>query len=129
MRISDWGSDVCSSDLRRHDAGGMDGPMALIIMALDVFHVHGRGDARQLEEVAREAPEARVVLDPPDVAFEVPVIDLVEADQGCEKPDIRLCELVAGDVALGRKARVAHMERLEPPRPGPFLVDMAGGED
>src|SRR3546814_210299 len=113
---------------RRHDAGGIDGPMALIIMALDVFHVHGRGDARQLEEVAREAPEARVVLDPPDVAFEVPVIDLVEADQGCEQPDIRLCELVAGDVALARKLRVEPVERLEHPRHGLVIGGLAGGE-
>src|SRR3546814_10251689 len=87
--ISDWSSDVCSSDL---------------------------------------APEARVVLDPPDVAFEVPVIYLVEADQGCEQPDIRLCELVAGDVALARKLRVEPVERLEHPRHGLVIGGLAGGE-
>src|SRR3546814_2700303 len=28
MRISDWSSDVCSSDLRRHWRGGMEGLLA-----------------------------------------------------------------------------------------------------
>src|SRR3546814_10676923 len=40
MRISDWSSDVCSSDLRLHDMGGKHG-------AQDAFAIARKGDAAQ----------------------------------------------------------------------------------
>jgi hypothetical protein len=53
--------------------------LAAVIVPLDVVHVHGRGDAGLLVEIAQIVPEVRVVDDAPQIAFEVAVIDGVEA--------------------------------------------------
>jgi len=86
----------------RNDPGRIDRPVALVIVALDVHHVHGRRDARKLKDVSREGPYAGEIDEPSKVALEVPVVDLVEAHQGRERPDISLGQLRADQVALPR---------------------------
>src|SRR3546814_8700417 len=64
MRISDWSSDVCSSDLRAHDHRLADkvGPADIEIHALDLLRVIG-GEAREqqhADDADREAERARL---------------------------------------------------------------------
>src|SRR3546814_1976283 len=60
MRISDWSSDVCSSDLSADDVGELSGaPDRLVRACLD----DGTGDA------ARQALFAEIVNDPGKVVF------------------------------------------------------------
>ena len=63
----------------RDDTGGVQLLVAAVVVALDVVHVDGLGDAGDLIEVAEIAPEIGVVDDAPPVALEVP-------DSGFEPP-------------------------------------------
>src|SRR5690349_2893422 len=83
----------------RHDLRRVDGTMAHVIMAFDVIEPHGPGDARKLIEIAREAPQVRVLVDVAQVALEVAVIDGVEADQRREEPYVGLGQPVAQQIA------------------------------
>src|SRR5262249_16490708 len=73
-----------------NDPGRIDGSVAFVIVAFDVLHVHGRRDPGKLEDVPRERPQVGVIDEPPRVALEVSVVDLVEAHQGREQPDVSL---------------------------------------
>ena len=66
---------------KRDDAGRIDVTMALIIMALDMREIHCGCDLRPLVELARIAEDVRVIDDPREIAFEVTVINTVEADE------------------------------------------------
>src|SRR3546814_6024395 len=61
MRISDWSSDVCSSDLRSHPvpqvtiAGGVAKMTKLAQGMLDVHSKRGMADLDALAQLAREA--------------------------------------------------------------------------
>jgi hypothetical protein len=70
----------------RDDTGGVQLLVAAVVVALDVVHVDGLGDAGDLIEVAEIAPEIGAVDDAPPVALEVPDIDRVEAHQRGEQP-------------------------------------------
>src|SRR3546814_20806339 len=62
MRISDWSSDVCSSDLKRetHDAAMVDSAIARAHAYAEAgasgFFVPGLGDLALLERVCRASP-------------------------------------------------------------------------
>src|SRR5438067_9618623 len=60
-----------------------------VIVSFDVIEVHCLGNAGQLIEVQQVTLQIRVVDDAPDVAFEVPVIDRIEADECAKQPPIR----------------------------------------
>src|SRR3546814_17216923 len=69
MRISDWSSDVCSSDLRRrHPAARVAVPASLPVPAGEVMSTQ-EGFGKVLNEIAREkSPLAeRIVTTSPDV--------------------------------------------------------------
>src|SRR3546814_11175985 len=85
MRISDWSSDVCSSDLRDADDLGRVDDTGLDEVFIDV----GRGveaEARVLlvEQLARDdtAVEARVLADLADRSLPRTTDDVDPADQG-----------------------------------------------
>src|SRR5690554_4604962 len=59
----------------------IDGFVTLVIMALDMLHIHSFRDAGELEYLPREAPDIGVIHDPALVAFEVAVIDLVKTHE------------------------------------------------
>ena len=66
---------------QRHDAGWIHVALAAVIVPLDVVHVDGRGDAALLIEIAQVIREIGVVDDAAQIAFEVAVVDRVEADE------------------------------------------------
>src|SRR3546814_18412872 len=63
MRISDWSSDVCSSDLklRRLEEGG--GPVGALDQRLDLARQHGRQPEPKLDRTLQPILE-RLVVDP-----------------------------------------------------------------
>src|SRR6476646_5349446 len=63
-----------------HDPARIDRAVALVIVPLEVFEIHGSGDAGPLVDVARVCRQIRIAGQPADVALEVPDIDRVEAD-------------------------------------------------
>ena len=89
---------------RRHDAAGVDGGVAAVVVVFDVIHVDGLGHPRDLVEVSGVAPEVGIVDDSPEVAFEVTDIDRVETDQGREEPPIGFGQGVADEVAVRPEA-------------------------
>ena len=64
------------------DTSRIDVVMGDVVMLLDVVEVHGVGDAVGLVEVFEVAEEVRVVDDPPEVAFEMAVVDGVRNARG-----------------------------------------------
>jgi hypothetical protein len=67
---------------------------------LDVINAHRRGDAGHLIELAQIVREIWVIDDAAEVAFEVAVIDRVEANKRREQPPVRLGDDRARDIAL-----------------------------
>ena len=61
--------------------GRIDGRVAGIVVPLDLIEVDGLGDARDLVQLAQVVPQIWIVDDAPQIAFEVTVIDSVEADE------------------------------------------------
>jgi hypothetical protein len=55
--------------------------MDFVIVVADVMHVHGLGHTLEIVNVAREAPERRIIHDAADIAFEVAVIHGIEPHQ------------------------------------------------
>ena len=75
------------------NTGRIDVVVGDVVMPLDVVEVHSVGDAVGLIEVFEIAEEVGVVDDPPDVAFEMTVVDSVEAYEGDEQAPIGFDEL------------------------------------
>ena len=75
------------------DTGRIDIVVGDVVVPLDMVEVHGVGDAVGLIEVFEVAEEVGVVDDPPDVAFEMTVVDGVEAYEGDEQAPIGFDEL------------------------------------
>ena len=76
-----------------NDTGWIDVVMGDVVMPLDMVEVHGVGDAVALIEVFEVAEEVGVVDDPSEVAFEMTVVDSVEAYEGDEQAPIGFDEL------------------------------------
>ncbi len=75
------------------DTGWIDVVVGHVVMPLDVVEVHGVGDAVGLIEVFEVAEEVGVVDDPPEVAFEMAMVDGVEAYERDEQAPIGFDEL------------------------------------
>src|SRR3546814_12215298 len=88
MRISDWSSDVCSSDL----PVGVDGLVAGVVMALDMSEVHSLGNPRPLVQLPQPVRQVRIVSNAPQVAFEMAEIHRVKTDDRGEQADISRSE-------------------------------------
>ena len=78
---------------KRNDTGWIDVVVGDVVVPLDVVEVHGVGDAVSLIEVFEIAEEVGVVDDPLKVAFEMTVVDSVEAYEGDEQAPIGFDEL------------------------------------
>src|SRR5690606_22981384 len=113
---------------QRHDAGRIDGAMALVVVALDVVQVHGGGDFRNRHHPGHEVAQGRVVHDPPQVALEVPVVDSVEAHQGGEQPDVGLGHALADQPLRPGQPGLQPVQRVEQ-GPHRILVGALGGRE
>ena len=75
------------------DTGRIDIVVGDVVVPLDVVEVHGVGDPVGLIEVFEIAEEIGVVDNPSEVAFEMAVVDGVEAYEGDEQAPIGFDEL------------------------------------
>jgi len=75
------------------DTGWIDVVVGDVVMPLDVVEVHGIGDPVGLIEVFEVTEEVRVVDDPSKVAFEMAMVDGVEANEGDKQAPIGFDEL------------------------------------
>ena len=76
-----------------NDTGRIDVVMGDVVVPFNMVEVHGVGNAVDLIEIFEVAEEVGVVDDPPDVAFEMTVVDGVEAYEGDEQAPIGFDEL------------------------------------
>jgi len=74
----------------RHDPGGIDRVVGHVIVPFDVIEIHGVGDAVILVEVFQIAEKVGVIGDTSNIAFEVPMVHSIEADEGDEQSPVRL---------------------------------------
>ena len=75
------------------DTGRIDVVVGDVVMPLDVVEVDGVGNAVGLIEVFEIAEEIGVVDNPPEVAFEMAMVDGVEAYEGHKQAPIGFDEL------------------------------------
>ena len=103
----------------RHDPRRIDRLVAHVIVPGDMVEIHRLRHAGHLVELARIAPEVRIVDQPPAVALEVAVIDRVEAEERGREPPVRLGQPVAHQVAAAAPAapRASRASRRPPPPP------------
>ena len=73
---------------KRDDTGWIDVVVGDVVVPLDVVEVDGIGDAVGLIEVFEVTEEVGVVDDPSKVAFEMAMVDGVEAYEGDEQAPI-----------------------------------------
>ena len=73
---------------KRDDTGWIDVVVGDVVVPLDVVEVDGIGDAVGLIEVFEVTEEVGVVDDPSKVAFEMAMVDGVEAYEGNEQAPI-----------------------------------------
>src|SRR5690242_851708 len=78
----------------RNNTRGIDPRVALVVVALDVNKIDSLSDTGDLIDVAGIGPYIFVIDDPSDIAFEVAMIDGVEAHQRCEQANVSLGERV-----------------------------------
>ena len=100
--------------------------MAAVVVALDVIEIHSRGDARDLEEIAKVVREIWIVLDPAQIAFEVAVIDGVEADERREQTPIGFGDASANEITLTGERLLQAIERGEQVAERLFVGFLAG---
>src|SRR6185437_3363426 len=117
-------------DLRaeRDDAGRIDLAVAPIVMRLEHPEIDCLGHAGCPVKGARVIPQCRILVDVAQVAFEMAVMDGIEAHQGREEPPIRLGGAVADEMALPPEARLDPIERAEERRNRLLIGLLARGE-
>src|SRR3546814_15142153 len=103
MRISDWSSDVCSSDLHRQRIG----IAPALFLAIDDTRREGDGPRRQLEQIAVEISRDRRKLVAAAVARGEE--DIVE-NLGRQIAEAKI--IGAGNRCAGRQAAFAGVERV-----------------
>src|SRR5665213_1458501 len=83
-----------------HDTSRVYLPLAAVIVSFDLIDAHRAGNSRHLIKLAKITPHIGIVGDAAQVAFEMAVVDRVEANERREQPPIRLGDLVAHQIAL-----------------------------
>ena len=94
-----------------HDARRVDVVVSQVVVALDVIEVDGLGDTRVLVEVQQIALQIRIIHDALDIAFEVAVIDRIEANERAEQAPVRFHDPMPEKVAASGQAGLKFVER------------------
>ena len=74
--------------------------MAVVIMAHDMHHADGFGNAGPLVQLAAVSPDVGVVDQPFAIAFEMQVIDGIKPGQRGEQPSVGLGYFVAQQITV-----------------------------
>ena len=75
---------------QRHDPGGIDAAVRVVVVRFDVGKVDRPGDARPLIQIADIARQVCKILQTLAVALEVPVVHRVKTDQRGEQAPVGL---------------------------------------
>jgi hypothetical protein len=73
---------------KRHDPSGVNLFVRHVVVTLDVIDADGIGNSRLLIEVEQIALQIRVINNAAKVAFEMAMIDDIEANQCAKEPPI-----------------------------------------
>ena len=79
----------------RHDSGGINFLVGHVVMTLDVIDADRLGDSRVLIEIKQITLEIRIIDDAPKIAFEMPVINRIEANERAKETPIGFDQPVA----------------------------------
>jgi hypothetical protein len=112
----------------RYDPRRIDLRVRHVIVTLDVIDVDRLLDSRILVEVAEIAVEIGIVGDAAQIAFEMPDVDRIEADQRYKEPPIRLDRMRAEEIPPLGKARLEPVEHGEDAIGRVFIRALRGGE-
>src|SRR3546814_16604051 len=101
MRISDWSSDVCSSDLKRSQVVGriaiqprqidLDHPPTMGLDALGLALVYSMGHANLDQKLARFVPRVDIGLVGAEPAFQLHLVQRQIGRASCRE---RVCQYV-----------------------------------
>ena len=80
--------------------GRIDVIVGDVVMLFDVLEVDGLGDSWLLIQIPQVAVQVGIVHDSAKVAFEVPVIDGIEAHESAEQPPVGFDDAIAEKVSL-----------------------------
>ena len=69
------------SGSQRHDSSRVDLSVSDVVVPLNVIKVYRFGDSRLLIKVHQVALEIRVIQNPPDITFEMTVINRIEPNE------------------------------------------------
>jgi len=99
----------------RHNPGRIDVGVHNMVVLLDLYKINGVAEARRLEQIPGIGPQHRHLRQLLSIAFEVAMVDGVEAGQRGEQPDIGLGDAVANEIALIRQSVRQPVESGEQP--------------
>jgi hypothetical protein len=85
-----WGQPVGQVRAFGHDAGGGDVTVHDVVVLLYLDEVGGITETRGLEQVTRVGPQDRHLAEFGSIAFEMAVVNRVEAGQRGEQPHVGL---------------------------------------
>src|SRR5690606_41847486 len=97
--------------------------MAVVVMLLDMLEADRLGNARPLIEFAQITGQVGIILDTPDIALEVTVVDRIKPHQRGEQSPIRLGNALPSQVSPLREQAVEPVQGREQ-RPALLLVDV-----
>ena len=80
---------------KRDDASGINFFVRHIIMTLDVIDADRFGDAGLLIQIEQVTSQVWIIDNPPEVAFEVPVIDNIKSNESAEQSPVGLDDALA----------------------------------
>jgi len=99
-----------------------------VVMTLDMVDADRLGDSRVLIEIEHVALQIRVIDDAPKIAFEMPVINYIEANERAKETPIGFDHPVAKQVSAFRQTLFHFIERIEKFFARNFVSPLAHGE-
>src|SRR5690554_4106721 len=84
----------------RNDAGWVDRGVTAVIVFLNVFHIDRLRHTGPLIQFSQITGQMWIVFDTLDVAFEMPVIHSIKADQGSQQSPVGFRDLLTDQVTL-----------------------------
>lgn len=112
----------------RDDPGRVDIVVRNVIVALDVIEIDRFGDAVDLIQIAQITVQIRIIHDAAKIAFKVPVVDRIEANERYEKAPIGFERFRSEKIALGCETFFHEIEGFEDAIGGSLVGGLRGGE-
>src|SRR6266850_4282374 len=107
-----------------HNPGSIQHPVTRVVVTFDVREVDRGTDLRQLIQRPCVVPEGRIFDQRTPIAFEVPVIDRIEANQRRKQADVSLGELIANEIAMRGQPLLEPVQGSENALVRPFVRDL-----